>query len=105
MAVGHGIQAVSKVDGGDGDSILAIVDASTIGEYVDVGTLGAKFAVTLSNASGRASVTCRTRWYKEGLVCEGGPVGGWEGGVVKTEDVCGTFAKYLQTFSAAAPMS
>jgi hypothetical protein len=31
----------------DGDAILAIVDAPTVGEYVDVGALGTELAIAL----------------------------------------------------------
>lgn len=47
MAIGHGVQTVAKVDWGDGDSVLAVVDASAVGKDVDVCTLGAELAVTL----------------------------------------------------------
>lgn len=47
MAVGHWVQTVPKVDGGDRDSILAVIDASAIGKDVDVCALGTELAVTL----------------------------------------------------------
>jgi hypothetical protein len=47
--VSRRIHAAAQVDRSDtnGDTILAVVDATTVGENVDVGALGSEFAISL----------------------------------------------------------
>lgn len=46
--VRSGVDTIPKVEGwANRDAILSVVDPSSIGENVDVGTLGTEFAVSL----------------------------------------------------------
>jgi hypothetical protein len=98
----------------DGDAILAVVDAPTVGEYVDVGALGTELAIALSRGD-----MCQRRCVGEGhadgdTMCdrwEAGGRGGWSFGFSRSRDGAAggrrrlTLAKYLQTVSAELPMS
>lgn len=47
MAVCEGVQAAAKIERGDGDAILAIVDTPSVGKNVDVCALWTEFTISL----------------------------------------------------------
>lgn len=63
--VGRRVHAAAKVNGrdADGDPVLAVVDATAVGQDVDVGAFGPELAVSLepANSTRQSSVTRRTR--------------------------------------------
>jgi len=74
-------------------TVLSVVDAATVGQHVDIGAFRTKLAVTLHTVTRSQSVQPIVLVYYPMTSAIGGS--------------CGqrTFAKYLQTFSAAAPRS
>lgn len=47
MAIGERVQPAAKVERGDGDAILAVVDTPSVGKDVDVCALWTEFTVSL----------------------------------------------------------
>lgn len=98
------INASSEGDGRSSHrhTILAVVDAAAVRKHVDVGTLGAKFAVALRTKVAREVSTARIQGFPpvpEGVTTQM---------AFPFRSACCdqlTFAKYLQIFSAAAPRS